>query len=239
MGKHFILVHGAWHTAKCWDSVVSFLTAGGHTAEALTLPGHGQGDDRASITFDNYVAAIVDAVSRQSNKSVLVGHSSAGLLIQSAAAKVAEKLEHLIFMNAFIIPHGKSQFDMVPPEARDGMTAAANSSPDNCIPVMEDFVRNMLMKGDSEEQITALLEQLIPQPLSLLATPIDASGFDTLTIPKSVVYFQRDASLPPGAFLGMAQALGKFKQVDVDGSHEALFTEPEKVAKAMISLLVN
>jgi hypothetical protein len=41
-------------------------------------------------------------------------------------------------------------------------------------------------------------------------------------------------SLPPGAFLGMAQGLGSFNLVEVDGSHEALFTQPAVVARGLL-----
>ncbi len=35
MGKHFVLIHGAWHGAWCWDGVVRALQAAGHSAQAL------------------------------------------------------------------------------------------------------------------------------------------------------------------------------------------------------------
>ena len=37
----FVLVHGAWHGAWCWDKVVPLLEAKGHTVVAPDLPGHG------------------------------------------------------------------------------------------------------------------------------------------------------------------------------------------------------
>ena len=50
-----------------------------------------------------------------------------------------------------ILPDGKCQFDLVPPEAAEGMRAAASASPDNSVPVIEDFVRGMLMAGEPIE----------------------------------------------------------------------------------------
>ena len=51
------------------------------------------------------------------------------------------------------------------------------------------------------------------------------------TVPKSVVFCKDDVSLPPGAYLGMAQTLGEFDLIEVEGSHEALFTNPGVVAQ--------
>jgi pimeloyl-ACP methyl ester carboxylesterase len=234
MGKHFVLIHGAWHGGWCWDGVIAELRTAGHSAEAPTMPGQAPEDDRSKVRFEDYVNRIVEVLRKQSSPAVLVGHSSAGFLLQASAPKAAEKVSHLVFLNAFILPDGKSQFHLVPPEASDGMTAAAKASPDNSVPVMEDFVRNMLMAGEPREKQDALLKRLAPQPLALFTTPVSTGDFMKLKIPRSVVFCKNDASLPPGAYLGMAQGLGSFNLVEVDGGHEALFTEPAVVANGLL-----
>jgi len=233
MGKHFILIHGAWHGGWCWDGVIEKLKMAGHTAEAPTLPGHHPQDDRSDIGLNDYVDKIVNLLKQQTDSVVLVGHSSAGFLLQEAAQKAPDKISHLIFLNAFILPNGKSQFDLVPPEVSEGMTAAAKASPDNCVPVDEGFVRNMLMAGEPTEKQDALVSRLVPQPLAIFTTPVDTHNFEKLTIPKSVVFCKADASLPPGAYLNMAQALGEHKLIEVEGGHEALFTNPGVVTEAL------
>ncbi|MBN1630180.1 MAG: alpha/beta fold hydrolase [Thermoleophilia bacterium] len=234
MGKHFVLIHGAWHGGWCWDGVIAELEKAGHTAEAPTMPGHSPDDDRSTIEFDDYVQAIVDVMQRQPEPAVLVGHSSAGFLLMSAAPKVPDKIAQLIFLNAFILPDNTCQFDLVPPEAAEGMTAAAMASPDRSVPVIEDFVRGALMATEPVEMQDALLERLVPQPLALFTTKIDAAPFQSVTIPKAVVFCKEDASLPPGAFVGMVQSLGEHRFIEIDGSHEALFTNPAVVASGLL-----
>lgn len=234
MGTHFILIHGAWHGGWCWDGVIKELEKQGCTAEAPTMPGHNPDDDRSGITFDDYVGAIGSVLAKQDRPVVLAGHSSAGFLLQMAAPGAPDKIQQLIFHNAFILPDGKCQFDLVPPEASEGMTAAANASPDNCVPVIEDFVRHQLMGGESTEVQDALISRLLPQPMALFTTPVSTAEFDKLTIPRTVLFCKDDASLPPGAYLGMAQGLGDFQLVEVAGSHESLFTNPGVVAEGLI-----
>jgi pimeloyl-ACP methyl ester carboxylesterase len=234
MGKHFVLIHGAWHGGWCWDGVVQALEKEGHTAEAPTMPGHDPGDDRSGIELDSYVVKIVDVLNNQTKPVVLAGHSSAGFLLQSAAPKAPNKIEQLIFLNAFILPDGKCQFDLVPPEAAEGMTAAASASPDNCVPVIEDFVRDMLMAGEPRALQDELLSRLVPQPLALFTTKVSTQEFSGLDIRKTVVFCKNDASLPPGAYLGMAQGLGGFDLIEVDGGHEAVYTNPQIVANGLI-----
>jgi len=233
MGSHFILLHGAWHGGWCWDGVIKELERAGHSAEAPTMPGHHPDDDRSKIQFSDYIDKIISVLKRQTGPIVLVGHSSAGFLMQAAAPKAADKIAQLTFLNAFILPNGKSQFDLVPPEASEGMTAAAKASPDNCVPVIEDFVRNMLMAGEPVEMQDALISRLVPQPIALFTTAVHTQDFENLTIPKSVVFCKADASLPPGAYLNMAQGLGEYNLIEVEGGHEALFTNPAVVAEGL------
>jgi hypothetical protein len=62
------------------------------------------------------------------------------------------------------------------------------------------------------------------------------SSFSNIDFGKTNVLFCKDdASLPPGAYLGMAQGLGDFQLVEVSGSHESLFTNPGVVAEGLIS----
>ncbi len=234
MGKHFVLIHGAWHGGWCWEGVIKELERAGHTAEAPTMPGHRPADDRSKVTFQDYVSKIVSVLKAKTTPVVLVGHSSAGFLLQSAAPKGAQKIERLVFLNAFILPNGKSQFDLVPPEVAQGMTAAANASSEKSVPVNEDFVRNMLMAGESKEKQDALIKRLVPQPIALFTTPVNTQEFDKLKIPKSVVFCKGDVSLPPGAYLGMAKGLGKHELIEVEGGHETLFTNPKVVADGLL-----
>jgi pimeloyl-ACP methyl ester carboxylesterase len=234
MGKHFVLIHGAWHGGWCWQGVIEALENAGHTAEAPTMPGHGPGDDRSQITFDSYVGKIVEVLEAQPKPVILAGHSSAGFLMQIAAPKVQDKIERLIFHNAFILSDGTAQFDLVPPDVAQGMTAAANASPDNTVPVIEDFVRGMLMAGEPVDVQDALIEHLVPQPLALFTTKVSTKAFDKLNISKTVLFCKDDGSLPEGAYMGMAQNLGKFDLLEIEGGHETLFTRPDIVAQGLI-----
>ena len=59
-----ILVPGFWLGAWAWDEVVAALRADGHQdVTAITLPGQASKDeDRSTITFQDHVDAITDAV---------------------------------------------------------------------------------------------------------------------------------------------------------------------------------
>jgi pimeloyl-ACP methyl ester carboxylesterase len=234
MGKQFVLIHGAWHGGWCWDKVVQELEKAGHQAIGPTMPGHEPGADRSGIRLDDYIQAVIRELDGLQGPVVLAGHSSAGFIVQSVAARKPERIEQLIFNNAFILPHGKSQFDMVPPEIAQGMTQAAAASPDNCVPVMGDFVRETLMAGEDGTLVDELIERLVPQPIALFTTPVDLTGLALEQFKRTLIYCKNDLSLPPGAYIGMAQALGEFDLLELELGHEGLFTHPELIAQALL-----
>ena len=233
---HFLLIHGAWHGGWCWEGVIQWLAKAGYSAEAPTLPGHSPGDRRANITFQVYVDFLVDTLSRQRSPVILVGHSSAGLLLQAAAPQVAINIERLVFHNAVVVGVGQRQFDVVPPEEEAWMTTAANATFDRTIPVMESFLGSLLEPDDIPSFRETLLPRLVPQPLALFDSPVDTNLFDRLVISKTVLYARDEASFPSGSILAMAQRLGQYELVEIAGGHEVLFTRPEVVAQALIRI---
>ncbi|MEM9778108.1 MAG: alpha/beta hydrolase, partial [Chloroflexota bacterium] len=239
--SHYILIHGAWHNGSAFNALKTVLEDRGHTVTAPTLPGHKPNDpDRISITFHDYLNAVkkvVETSASPANKAILVGHSSAGFLLQSIAADVEDFLEELVFINAWLLPNGTSQADAIQaadPQAWTNFKNAATQASDNCIPVIESFVRGMLMGGDTAAQQDDLLNILVPQPLALMEHPIDCDGFAELEVPKTLIHCKVDTSLPQGAYIGMAnQNLGSYDLIHIDTGHEGIFTHPAMVAGAL------
>lgn len=234
--EHFVLVHGAWHVADAWDGVIAELEKRGYTAEAVRLPGYGKEADRASVTFDEIETALVNAVSAYDGHVVLVGHSAAGVLLQQAAGKVADKLDAVVFHDAFLVPDGTSLFQALPPDLGKLFAEAAAASPDNSLPVDEGFWRHVLLAGVPEAEASRIIDTMVPQPFSYYTHKLDAASFADVTAPKFVLLATDDASLPPGAWQGMAMWLGDFDTIEIPGGHEVLLTDPAVVADGLTQI---
>ncbi|WP_269858184.1 alpha/beta fold hydrolase [Streptomyces sp. RPT161] len=90
----FVLVHGAWHGAWCWERVRKHLTARGHQVVTPELPSDVAGSGRAE-----YLAAVSDALESRS-EVVLVAHSMSGLVAPLATGNPAVK--SLILLAALV-----------------------------------------------------------------------------------------------------------------------------------------
>jgi len=77
--KTYVLIHGAWHGAWCWDKVILRLRQADHRAIAVDLPGHGIDKTPFSeITLRSYTDWLCQVLDRPPEPVILVGHSLGG-----------------------------------------------------------------------------------------------------------------------------------------------------------------
>ncbi|MCE2482343.1 MAG: alpha/beta fold hydrolase [Alphaproteobacteria bacterium] len=226
----FLLLHGAFHVGTAWDGVIAALAETGFAAEAITFPGHGRSVGRAGVAFADYEDALIAALDRQPRPVILVGHSAAGVVMQAAAPRSPDKVAAAVFHNAFILEHDRSMIESIPP---DGAAAAA---PDNSLAVDAGFVAQVLMAGADAAAIDRTLAELVPQPFGYYTHRVDTRPFAAMTCPRYVLLAADDASLPREAWLAMAGHLGDYKLFEMPGGHEALYTDPESLARALAAI---
>jgi hypothetical protein len=234
MAHHFVLIHGSWHGGWCWDGVVAELVRRGHRADAPTLPGS-DGRPSPAVTFAHLVTAVRDAVLRAPKAAVLVGHSSAGILLQTVAPIVAHRLFRVVFLAGIAVEDGRTLNEMLPPDAAAANVERARTSGVNALPVDDAFVRAALFADEADAQRTAVIGRLTPQPFALYTERYSAAAFDALAEPKTAIICADDRSLGPDGYRNLARrVLGSPHLVEVPGSHEALVTNPVAIADALI-----
>lgn len=232
----FLLLHGAWHVGDAWRGVITVLSKAGHRAIAIDFPGHGKSVKRGNVTFRDYEEALVAALNGQARPVILVGHSAAGVVMQAAAPRAADKVAALVVHNAFLLADGQSMIEIVPPKIAAAFRAAASSSLDNSLPVDEGFIRNVLMAGESKAVTDFVLSRLVPQPFGYYTHKIATGPFDAMGKPRYLLLATEDNSLPQAVWRGMARALGEHKTIEILGGHEVLYTNPEAVARGLATI---
>ncbi|URI10598.1 alpha/beta hydrolase [Aquincola tertiaricarbonis] len=123
----YVLVHGAWHGAWCWRRVLPGLWAAGHRAFAVSLTGVGERAHllRPDINLQTHaddVCAVIEAEELQA--AVLVGHSYGGIVITAVADRLAERLSHLVYLDAVVPEPGESWSSGHTPETQAARRAA-------------------------------------------------------------------------------------------------------------------
>jgi hypothetical protein len=95
--------------------------------------------------------------------------------------------------------------------------------------------RDNFVQDAPESGARSLWEQLSPEPNQVNLDRLDLKRFYSLAIPRSFICCRQDKALPPGYFHPrMSSRLGDFKLLEMDGSHEVMFTRPEELADKII-----
>ncbi len=93
-----ILIAGLWLDGRAWDAVVPELERLGHHPIPLTLPGQGDGAERA--TLDDQANAVIAAVDA-AQKPCVVGHSAACALAWIAADRRPDAVSSVALVGGF------------------------------------------------------------------------------------------------------------------------------------------
>ena len=114
----FILVHGAWQSAGTWDWLAPLLQKHGHTVITPILRGLGtdQSHLTADITLHQHIEDVATRLVALSGTAVVVGHSYAGMVISGAAEAYPDKVNRLVYLDAFIPEDGQCALDLLPPD---------------------------------------------------------------------------------------------------------------------------
>lgn len=228
--RRFVLVHGAWHGAFCWRPLQRHLEHLGHEVHALTLTGLAERahllDKRVGLsTHVRDVASFIEVEELQ--KVTLVGHSYGGLVITGASTLVAERIERLVYLDAFVPAVGQSGYDLMPKFAAKWQERVRTNGDGWLIRPMLDA---KAMGIDDPKQATWLNRKLTPQP--------------SLTFEEKVVYEEPTWRALPKVYLRCARYPGfgptaervatmGFAVRSLDCGHDAMLAAPEALASAL------
>src|SRR5690606_35841090 len=106
----------------------------------------------AGLTIADSVDAVVDDIVRHDlDDVVLVGHSMAGITMPGVAARIPERLRHLVFVACTVPPDGAAIVDTLDPELRETATENARRAEGG---KLDDASATALFCNDMDEQLT-------------------------------------------------------------------------------------
>lgn len=116
----FVLVPGMCHGGWCFDDLAAELRAAGHTVDAVTLTSVGDATTPPDPAVDlaTHVADVVAALDAADQPVVLAGHSYGGLPMTVAADRRPEKVDALVYLDAFVPRDGETARTMTNDEER-------------------------------------------------------------------------------------------------------------------------
>jgi pimeloyl-ACP methyl ester carboxylesterase len=111
----FVLVHGAWGGSYGFRTVRGPLREAGHEVFTPSLTGIGERAHLASpqVNLTTHVTDVVNTVLYEDlGDIVLVGYSYGGMVVTGALEHIAERVAHLVYLDAFLPADGESLDDL-------------------------------------------------------------------------------------------------------------------------------
>lgn len=91
-----------------WDPVIPALHAQGHRTFAPTLT------DENTTTLTGHIGEIEKIITDNDLRDVvLTGHSYGGMVITGVAARLADRISHMVYVDAAVPDSGQSLFDLI------------------------------------------------------------------------------------------------------------------------------
>jgi pimeloyl-ACP methyl ester carboxylesterase len=242
----FVLIHGGFHGAWCWDRVIPELEQLGHQAIAIDLPGHGARADERSTLADRRDAIL--GVLEQGD--VLVGHSGGGYDITLAADAATERVSHLVYLAAGLPLEGRTVL-----EATGGATARSDAKEGVVTQLMSDetgmlrFIkpnasgrmecvdfaaaRDFFYHDCDDETAKWAFDRLTPAPVEFLVERVSLPRFWKAQLPRSYIYCVQDRAKPHAMSEEVVRRLGVVP-LTIDASHSPFLSRPAELAKLLV-----
>ena len=231
----FILVHGAWHNGELMEPVAKSIRKAGHEVHLPTLQGNAPSDDKL-VGLSEVITSLENYIQQKKlSDFILVGHSYGGMVITGIADLMPKRIRRLVYWSAFVPNDGESLLDMTPPHYKELFDSILQ--PDGSVTLPYELWREAFINDVSSEVAEKYYGLLSAHPYK---TFIDKSKTGTnpseMAIGKSYINATEDTSLPQslGWHPRLSEKLGLFRLVQLEGSHEVCFSNPELLSSKII-----
>ncbi|MEO6017060.1 MAG: alpha/beta fold hydrolase [Polaromonas sp.] len=235
---HYVLVHGSWHGAWCWQKLTPLLQAQGHRVTAIDLPGrNGTVNERVRLTAADYVAAVTNVLDASPEPVVLAGHSLGGGTISLAAEARPEKIRTLVYLTAFLLPSGKTMGSVAMADTASLTAKAARRDAATGVSRLDpDFVREVFYQDCSDADVALAKRLVSPEAGVMGRTPIETTPGRFGRLDRVFIECLQDHAISIGVQRSMQAAMPCRRVYSLDTSHSAFFSNPAALASALLSV---
>ncbi|HEY6282393.1 MAG TPA: alpha/beta hydrolase [Nitrososphaerales archaeon] len=228
----FVLIPGAWLGAWAWKEVTPFLEKENHSAFPVTLTGMG---DRVHLStkdvgMETAVQDVLNVIKYNDlDDFVLVGHSFAGKVAAVVADRVHEKVQKVVYVDAFRPERVRTPQGAFNPAGEFGPPPQGS----HAIPLTEEIIGRIGkdVVGPKREWMMSLAT---PWPIKLATDPITLSkNYDD--VKEAYVFCSLSGDPVDEIIAGKWGKLeGPYKVTET--GHWPMITKPEELAKDLASL---
>lgn len=237
----FILIHGAWHGAWCWDKVVPILKEEGYEVLAPDLPGHGHDQTpMTEVSLDSNVKLICELLDQETEPVVLVGHSMGGISITQVAELRSDKIKTLVYLAAHLPRNGESLNILSENDEGSLVTPNVILSDDLTYTTIKKESVGEVFYGDCTDADIAWVKELIgPEATTIGPTKVVTSPENYGRVKKVYIECLLDRAIPIAMQRRMYQNSPCDEVHTMNASHSPFLSKPRELADLLIEIGSN
>lgn len=230
----YVLVHGGGHGGWCYQRVARLLRAAGHEVYTPTLTGLGERAHLVSSDTDleMHIEDVVRVLRYEDLRdAIVVGHSYGGMVITGVGDRAADRVGHLVYLDAANPGNGVSLVDLAP--ANMAYARSSSRTIDGVELCMWPSAGVVEVMGITDPADAAwVLERLTPQPWKTNEQKLVFQNEDALRkIPQTQIVC---TSTLPGRDVEALTAVSEGRFWSIDTGHDLMIIEPEAVTELLL-----
>ena len=235
-GVGLVLIHGAGHTAACWQPTVTELARSVPELPvmAVDLPGRGDTpEDLRQVTVQRCAEHVVERVEAASlDRIVVVAHSMGALTVPSITARLGgRRIAATVLVAALLPPDGASVLDTLRGPARRIVARQSRHGLPRRRP-HRVVARWMFCNGMTRPQRELVLAQRCDESSRMDRAPIRSAG---VLDPARTAWVlpRRDRTVRPRTQRATIERLGIVDVTEVDAGHDVMVSHPQVLASVL------
>jgi pimeloyl-ACP methyl ester carboxylesterase len=236
----FVLVHGGWHGAWCWNRVTVLLENAGQKVVARDLPGHGADPTPlAARPYELYVPSLCKVLEDIGDQAILVGHSSGGMIITEAAARLPFRVKGLVYLSAFLLPPGETPLQVMQFDTESILRSSLVVDTERGVStVSRDLAKSVFYADCDQADAEWAISQLQPEPLIPRVPPAAAPLAEATRtgIPRFFIECLQDRALGPKTQKKMYTESPCDAVYSLPTSHSPFLSAPASVTECLLDI---
>jgi pimeloyl-ACP methyl ester carboxylesterase len=235
--KTYLLVHGAWLDKTGWDPVAAHLARDGAEVRTLDLPAHGSDPTPVSgaslRAYVDRVEAELDAAVGDTGRTILVGHSMAGVVVSQVAAERGADLAAVVYLAAYVPQTGQGLLDLAMMDGNSQIGPSLVFNNDGTVDVAQMAFPDLFCADCDGDARASLVASYRAEPVMPLGEKVTLDG-DFANVRKTYIHTAQDRVVSPTLQGQMTAATPMDREVTLDASHAAMLSVPDDVAAALL-----